>query len=365
MSSYILIILWIGIAPLLLSNIDTHEAIYVQGKIEYRYKLLWAFLIFLPIIIMAGMRGDIGDTWAYKDMFSKMPQGVSQISHYMTTVKKDKGFYFLSCVIKTLISADSKVYFGILAFIQGFCLILVYRRYSSNYMLSVFLFLASSDYISWMYNGIRQFTAVVIAFACISLILKDKILKFIILVLMASTIHQSALLLIPFAFVVKGKAWNKKTIFFIIMALIAVTFIGKFTNILDMVLAETQYKNAVNDWQQFQDNGTNVLRVLVYAVPTILSYIGKRIIWEEDNELINLCVNMSIVSTGLYVVSVFTSGIFIGRLPIYFSLYNYILLPWEIEHLFTKKSQKIVYLGLIGFYLLFYYYQMHFAWNFI
>ena len=64
---------------------------------------------------------------------------------------------------------------------------------------------------------------------------------------------------------------------------------------------------------------------------------------------------MSIISTGLYVVSMFTSGIFIGRLPIYFSLYNYILLPWEIENLFTERSKKLVYIGLIGFYLLFYY----------
>ena len=129
-------------------------------------------------------------------------------------------------------------------------------------------------------------------------------------------------------------------------------FIGKFTNFLDTALSDTQYKNVVSDWKQFEDDGTNPIRVLVYAVPTILSYIGRKIIWIEDNKLVNLCVNMSIISTGLYVVSMFTSGIFIGRLPIYFSLYNYILLPWEIENLFTERSKKLVYIGLIGFYLL-------------
>lgn len=151
----------------------------------------------------------------------------------------------------------------------------------------------------------------------------------------------------------------KKTILFILIAIAAVMFIGKFTNFLDTALSDTQYKNVVSDWKQFEDDGTNPIRVLVYAVPTILSYIGRKIIWIEDNKLVNLCVNMSIISTGLYVVSMFTSGIFIGRLPIYFSLYNYILLPWEIENLFTERSKKLVYIGLIGFYLLFYYYQMH------
>ena len=64
---------------------------------------------------------------------------------------------------------------------------------------------------------------------------------------------------------------------------------------------------------------------------------------------------MSIVSVGFYIVSMFTSGIFIGRLPIYFSLYSYILLPWEIDHMFTKRSARLIYVvmvvGHLGFYL--------------
>lgn len=47
---------------------------------------------------------------------------------------------------------------------------------------------------------------------------------------------------------------------------------------------------------------------------------------------------MSIVSAGIYLVSMFTSGIYIGRLPIYCSLYSYVLLPWEIKHLFNEKK---------------------------
>lgn len=49
---------------------------------------------------------------------------------------------------------------------------------------------------------------------------------------------------------------------------------------------------------------------------------------------------MSIVSASIYLVSMFTSGIFIGRLPIYCSLYSYVLLPWEIKHLFNEKTDK-------------------------
>ena len=171
--------------------------------------------------------------------------------------------------------------------------------------------------------------------------------------------------MIPFIFIVQGKAWNKKTLLFILAVIAVVASVGQFTNVLDSMLAETQYKNVVSDWQSWEDNGTNVLRVLVYAVPTILSLIGLKYIRNADEPIINLSVNMSIVSAGFYIVSMFTSGIFIGRLPIYFSLYNYILLPWEIDNMFTKRSARLVYIITVCAYLVFYYYQMHFAWNFI
>ena len=79
----------------------------------------------------------------------------------------------------------------------------------------------------------------------------------------------------------------------------------------------------------------------------------------EDDQLINLCTNFSLVTAGLYLVSMFTSGIFLGRLPIYTSLYSYILLPWEIENLFIRESKRLMYVAMIVGYLGFYYYQMH------
>ena len=49
------------------------------------------------------------------------------------------------------------------------------RRYSCNFIISVFLFVASGDYLQWTYNGIRQFIPVAILFACAGLILKKEI----------------------------------------------------------------------------------------------------------------------------------------------------------------------------------------------
>ena len=63
---------------------------------------------------------------------------------------------------------------------------------------------------------------------------------------------------------------------------------------------------------------------------------------------------MSTISAGLYFVGMFTSGIMIGRLPIYFSLYNFILLPYLFNFIYTK-STKLLYTGFSILYLAFYY----------
>lgn len=98
----------------------------------------------------------------------------------------------------------------------------------------------------------------------------------------------------------------------------------------------------------------------------IFSVVGRRQIKEADNPVVNIMTNFSILTSGIAVVSMKTSGIFIGRLISYGSVYSAsILLPWEMENIFTENSAKIIksvaVLGYIGFF----YYQMHFIWGLI
>lgn len=279
--NYILIIGWVAVMAMLSVLTSVKRVETVCGKKEYRWRPVWAVVTFLPLIIWCGYRENIGDTWAYKKSFSEMPVSLGGMASYMATVKKDKGFYFVSAVIKCIVGNHVNIYFIVLAAIQAGVLIYVYRKYSSRYLVSFFLFIASTDYISWMFNGIRQFLAVTITFIGIKFILDKKYAKAIILILIASLMHQSALLVIPFIFIAQGKAWNKKTLLFMVAVIAIVAGIGQFTNVLDSMLAETQYKNVVSDWQSWNDNGTNALRVLVYAVPSVLSLIGLRFIRNE------------------------------------------------------------------------------------
>lgn len=363
MSQYILILIWIlaMFAVRMLTNVG-YEPVNILGRKEYRVSKGFAVLVFVPAILMATFRGYIADSSAYIKAFNELPDTISGLISYMPQITKDRGFTILSGIIKTFISSNYVVYFFVIAVFQGLVLVQIYRKYSVDYLFSVFLFIASTDVYSWMFNGMRQFTAVTIMFAATTLMLEKKWVKTLLVILLASTMHQSALLMIPLVIIAQGRPWNKKSIVFLIGTLIAVAFVDQFTNILDAMMQETQYSNMVTDWQMWGDDGTNIIRVLVYSVPTIISVIGYKQIKRANDPVINFCTNMSIVSTGLYLVSMATSGIFIGRLPIYASLYNYILLPWQIKNIFTKQSASLIYVLAIVAYIGFYYYQMFIIW---
>lgn len=357
-SQYILILIWIGFMAIISKLIYMKRFETVCGEKVKRYKWIFAFIVFVPIILMAGNRGWFADTSAYIMNYQEMPSNILELPAYIGSVQKDKGFSVLSVILKSILGSDYMPYLMVLAAFQGISLICFFRKYSPAYIFSVFLFVASTDYISWMFNGLRQFMAVTIILFATPLMLKKKYFSLICVILLAATMHQSALLMIPFVIIAQGEAWNGKTLAFIVATLLAIVFVGQFTNILDDALSNTQYINVVSDYTLWNDDGTNPLRVAVYSMPALLSLLGKKRIKEEHNLVINFCANMSIISMGLYLVSMVTSGIFIGRLPIYCSLYGYILLPWEINNLFTRESKKIVYLGVVGAYIVFYWYSM-------
>lgn len=364
LTNYWWLLIWLFTGGAVLAMYFPRKRELVLGEWEERWNVLPAILLVLPYIIWAGQRGYFADTTLYRNTFLNSPINFTEIPAYAETLTKDKMFYILVSVIHCLIGDKPEIYFTLMATAQIGIIALVCRKYTRNYWMSIFLFIASTDYLSWVWNGIRQFTAVVIIFAATGWIVEKKYVKAILCILVASTIHQSALLMIPILFVLQGKPWNKKTILAIVFSVVALVFVSRFTSFLDNALTDTQYTNVVSDWIIGEDDGTNPLRVLVYAMPAILSVVGYKRICYEDNPLINVGVNASIITACLGLISMGTSGIFIGRLLIYVStISNWILLPWEIENIFSGQTAKLVSVATVVCYSIFFYYQMHFAWG--
>lgn len=355
MNVYIFIPIWIGImAVVAASNQKLTKKRIVSGAEINQTNIIFAIITFLPIFFTVSMGDVFVDVWNYME-------GYKQISTSFADIDwsgKGPGFKVIEVIIKRIFGNNADIFRIIIALMQSIPIVLVFRYYSSDYLMSMFLFVATAIYISWMMNGLRQFTAATIIFAATPLLVKKKYVPLIIVILLASTIHNTALIMLPVILIVQGQAWNRKTVIFIIAAIIAMYVFGNNTSLFDSAIEGVGLNYSITEAHASGDTGTSFFRVLVNMVPMIIALIFRKKI-DVNNKFINICVNMSVITSGLYLISMVTSGVLIGRLPVYTTLYNMILLPYLVKNVFDEHDSKIVTIAMVVLYIFYYWYQMH------
>lgn len=310
-------------------------------------KILFS-LVIIVLIILSGLRSSVGDTGFYMYSYKTFIVEFSQIFTY-----RDWGFNLFQLLLKKM-SVHPQFFLIATSFITITLIMITLYKYSRPLSYGVFLFIAGGSYLSTM-NGLRQFMVAAIIFSCMGLIIKNKKWTFFILILLLSTIHNSALIMIPVYFIVRQEAWSKKVIIFIIISI--GLFIG-FSSIFGMfssLLETTQYGLYVETFGTDAFAGANVLRVIVAAVPVVLAFIYK----DKLNEILehyNIFVNFSILN---FLVILFASYNWIfARLEMYFGLYNLILLPAIFLYCFDSKTKSLLGYISVVCYLVFFYFDL-------
>jgi len=330
----------------------------INGERVYRWSILFAVILFFPIFWLACMGKPLGDVPLYIDTYKKLPSTMVGILNYVSTMESGQGFVILEGAIKLFFGNNVTAFRVIIALIHSIPLIWIFRKYSEDYWISIYLFVASACHFGWMMNGLRQFIAVVMIFSALPFMIEKKYVKLTIIVLLASTIHFSAIFILPVVFIVQGKAWNFRTIMFIIASVVAMFLLNDNLTLAESFLEGTEYAGSITAFQELGDDGVNPIRVLVSAVPMFLAFLDRKYIKYEKNRLIHICVNMSIVTVGLNLVAMVTSGIMVGRMAIYTSMYGFIIMPYLIKNGFTKNSQLIMNIAMIGCYFIYYCVEM-------
>ncbi|MDU6198518.1 MAG: EpsG family protein [Intestinibacter bartlettii] len=349
-------VFWGCIANMTARHIQIRENIYKQ-----RINILIGIIAFSAVIIFSGLRSGVADTPVYISQFEGFPVGFSRIGEFLKD-SDDPGFVIFSVFIKTYISTDYNVWLFIIAAISGISVLIGFYQYSSNFALSCFMFIASSQF-TWMFNGIRQYMVVCILFACMSFIYRRKILNYIILVILLSTVHKTAIVMIPIYFIVYGEPWNKRTVLIIFIILLCMLFASNTLNIFDTIMQQSDYAVGYNEFKK-NDDGVNIFTILISLVPVLLSFFTKNTIKDKYTPQIKISINMSIIAVCIYIISKLThSGILVGRMATYFSIYNFILLPWLIDNIFEKNERRLIKYVMIVCYIVLFYYQMEIAWG--
>ncbi len=321
--------------------------------------LLGALLAFAAIIIFTGVRGYVADTTAYITAFENETRTLADIPAMFLDFFNIKGplWIALQIIIKNYVYDDVTVLFMVVAVFQGFAVAKTFSMYSEHFTFSSYLFMASYSFF-WMFNGTRQFTAVCIMLLASKYLFNRQLKWYLVWVAVACCFHTTALLCAVVCFIVQGEPFNKRIIGTMVVVLISVVFIDQFTGFLDSALEDTLYNGAANEYSD--QGGMSPFVTLMNLAPVILVWWRRKIIFSMDRpRYIDVIINLSCVTVGICLVANFTSGITFGRLPIYFTMYNYILIPWVIEKTFKGMDRMFLKTLCILLYMFYFLYQAY------
>ncbi len=354
MKVYLFMILWIVVVGFISKGSEVTETI--NGREEKRTNYTYAILMFAVIIIFTGLRSSVGDTFAYIKNFDRLDVESTSLVNIFKNNEAYQLYSAYGYIVKKFISEDSTIYLFGIALISGIFAMIGYRRCSCDYMYTLVLFMLSGKFV-WMMNGIKQFAAAALLLMAMKYITEEKKkYKYFIYLLIAYLIHPSAIIVLPAYFIVKGKPWSLKILVTILLAILSVTFVGEFTSILDFLTEDTVFESNVDLFTG--DDGSNIMRFFVAAVPPILALIKRKEVESKATPMVNVMINMSVISACCYLVATFTSGILMGRVPLYFELSGFALIPWLLDNVYDEHDRKILRVLCVFFYIIFFYFQV-------
>ena len=312
--------------------------VLINGRETTRPKLPLVVFAFIPLMIFMGFRAYMADTPGYVFSYTT---GAHTFANSISN-----GYEFYVFIMKSL---GIEVYWALFFFCVISCALLIRGIYknSDSLIISMYYLMGSAIFF-WLANGIRQFMAACIVFNLIPLIAKRKLIPYTIGIIFAVWFHASAIIMLPVFFLVNNKPFSVEMIVKVmgfILALLLIFIIPPIRDVFLDIFAFSDYAKAIDETA-----GGSIFRVVIALVPIIMAGFFREELNRENNKLIFVCINLSVMSAGLYVIAALTSGIYLGRIPIYMSISELILFPYLFK-LNTNKDWKYV-LSII--FLLFY-----------
>jgi len=293
-------------------------------------------------VLVSGLRNNIGDTPFYMLNYYLLNPTFEGFSF-----EGDFGFSVLSIVLKKL-TPDPQALVFVTAFVTNVLIVTGLYRYSRMIEVSLFLYITTGMFTVSM-NGIRQYLAAAILFAGTHWLIRGDWRRYFLIVLLAATFHNTAIIMLGVYFLVRRRAWTKTTMLLLALAVLAAIGFDQFFGVLLILIEGSHY----TIYGQFDEGGANIIRVAVTGAPLLVAFLGRhklRSIWPESD----LFVNMTMLGFLFMVISV-NNWIF-ARFNIYFGLYSLVLCSWIIP-LFAERYRKLAYYWLLVLHLMYFYYE--------
>ena len=236
------------------------------------------------------------------------------------------------------ITNNYHIYFLFPAFLSSFAVIKLFKRYSVAPSFSALIFFSIGTYVMYL-AALKQCMAMFFLLMALPYAIDKKYVKFYILVFIAVLFHTHAFMFALVPILVK-KPWGKET-----WVLLALTIFAMLTYDSTMG-AFMEYAQSIGanvaDIEVFDDHQINILRVLVYWIPALLTLAFRNRLFTNSTRAENLFVNMSMISAFILMIGLVQGANLYARMAAYFEIATAISLPWMIKKLFTKRSAQFI-----------------------
>ena len=315
-----------------------------NGLRSYNHKKNFLILVCIEMIVLAGIRAtNIGaDTEVYiraLNYYKSLPKESILQAKLVYPFDFEIG-YFLLTKISAWLSLDENIFLFAIACMIYIPIFRFIFNYSENPLLSVLAYMAFG-YFEYSLGIFRQMISLSIVIMGVKYIEQRNVRKYILIVLLASMFHTTAIITFPLYWIKNINLKNKLK--WVFMVEIILFFIGRWT-ILLITKIFPKYASYIGGKYDIQ-GGSYIMLIFLNVILIIAYYV---IVADNKNIFLSLSVNALAVATWIQILGYYM-GIF-GRIVPYYSIYLIILIPSITDRIFKKNiflAHAIVTIGLI------------------
>lgn len=322
---------------------------------------IFCVAVIIWMTLFNGLKTSYNDTGNYIKFFQE--SGIS-ISSFFT---RDGGFDFtgnpLFYICQTFVrkfTDNYHVWFILVAFFNAWVVVKFFHRYSFSFPFTLIVFYSIGTYVMYI-AAMKQSVAAAVTMCAIPFLLKRKWIPYYLLIFIAILFHTHAFMFLILPLYME-KPWGKVTWFSLLTVLIAM---ATYDVTLRAFMEYAQSIGAnVAEIEVFDGHQLNVIRVMVYSVPVLLSFVFRRRLFCSSTPEENLFVQMSILSCLILSIGLVEGGNLYARMAGYFEWSAAISLPWMFKKLLEPKTARHIVIIASALYFIYFLYEFTISKNF-
>ena len=302
------------------------------------------FVIFLVLAFVAAFRYGVGtDFYAYY-------KTKSWTSNFERENYNNPGFTLFSIICSFVFGGiNGSVTIGA-ALVTVFLFVFTIGKRADNLLMSILLFILAGVFTG-MFNGVRQYLATAILFAGHHFIIDKKPMKWLVVVLIASSMHVTAILMFFVYFVCNLECSWKLVFMYMVIAVVLLFAYEPLFNLIG-----TLKQDEIDTSDVYMSTRVNILRIAVQVIPICIMFFLDKDKINEDKEtrfLFNICLLNAAIAVAAM------NSAYLSRFWIYTSCFQMLMYPKLFSKMDNGNKALFTAILLFGYAIFWGYEVMH------